>query len=216
MTELMNHLNYDNARSVNVLVNLCHQREWAIEHFGMSRDSCILSTRVVLEVSRYFGLPHARPVPVSAAVFNGPGFERYQEWHALPPEERPGIPLDLGEDGYAVGIDGDDLDTITPRGPAGGRWNGHLIAQVGDLLCDWSLDQFNRPERGMPTNASVFPVDQIWNQHGVSIHRRKEDGSAVVYRSMGNARGYTRAPDWRAPRIKRLIGPIINRLKEEL
>lgn len=206
----------ENARSAAVLATLAAQRDWLTgPEVGLQKDSCILSARLTIEVARYFGLPKVRPLAVSAAVFNAPGFEEYEAWHNSPPETRGPMGL-KGEDSWAVGIEGSDLNVFT-RGDKGGRWNGHLMVQAQDLFFDFSLDQFSRPEKGMAVDVGLFPVQDIWTEHGVAVYRR-HDGVAVVYRSLDGAKGYTNAPDWRMSKWwhRHVVGQLINRMKEQL
>lgn len=203
----------ENDRSLLVMSKLCELRDWLTDEegeIGMSRDSCIASTRMVMEVARYFALPRIMPIAVSTAVFNRLAFEEYQAWHSLSPEEQAVTPMQLViDESWAVGIEGDDTNT-------GGRWNGHLIAQIQDLFVDFSLDQFSRPEHDMATTAAIFPIQNIWYEHGVAVYQR-EDGVAVVYRHMENAQNYRNAPDWtNFQRWRPVMGRLIKKLKEEL
>lgn len=208
----------ENARSAAIMAELCLLRPWVTDPegpVGLGVDSCIASTRIVMEVARYFGLPAVKPVAVSAAAFNAEGFRQYQEWHATPEAERGPYGLQ-GDEAWAVGINGDDEDKIEGVGHVGGNWSGHLIGRMEDIFIDFSLDQFTRPQRNMQFGATIFPVQSIWEEHDIAIYKRS-DGQAIVYRLIPNAVGYQRAPDWiHWRRYKPVVGMLITRIKEAL
>lgn len=219
MTEqIIESMTPENARSIRIMVELCRLRDWLTDpegEVGLSKDSCIVSVRMVQEVGRYFGLPAIRPVPVQAAVYNPLGFAQYRAWHQLPDEEKETTPFKMEGEAYAVGISGTDGDVM--GGEVGGRWNGHLIAQIQEVFVDFSLDQFSRPAKGMEVKAGIFPVQDIWRRHGIAIYRR-DDGVAITYKRMDDALGFRRAPDWQnfQARYRPIMGKLINKLKENL
>lgn len=214
---LVTELTPANTRTAAIMALLCAERGPLVESLGMQRDNCILSTRVVLEVARYFGLPGGRPVMVDCAAFNAAGFAQYQAWHEADPATREPSPR-IDDPGWSVVVSGDGHDNMRPRdGAEGGRWNGHLIAMVNGFFVDWSLDQFSRPAKDMPFTAMVFPIQPWWATDGVNVFRRA-DGCAVIYRRMEGPKVYTGAPDWRHWKEwhRDVVAALITKIKESL
>ena len=162
------------------------------------QDSCIASTRVVIDVLDYFGIV-ARPRPVAAVAFNPEGYQLFLK--GVPLEEWP-------KSAHSVGVKG--------TGPhVGDRWDGHLVAVNETHLFDASLDQMSRPEQGIPLEASVFVMpaevtsDQVWWE--------RADGVVVIYGWISDG-AWRRSKNWsrREPAIRQAIGRSIRQLKGEL
>lgn len=98
-------------------------------------DSCVLSTRVAIEVLKRHGIS-ARPLPVRVKAFNALAnslllAERWEE-------------MKTNSDAWsrAIGYDNREI----------GKFNGHLVAYVEEqYLVDLSISQISRPEKNLPT-----------------------------------------------------------------
>ena len=179
-----------------------------LEH--MSRDSCIASTRVTIEVMNHFGIP-AKPLPVFTAVYNAAYALRYkamgnrwpkdedelERWHAECGAQSIGI-------GYHEGP------------PEAGKWPGHLVAVVNNrFLVDASVDQVEQCQHGifLPGTLSErvtrpFLAGKEWIE--VAVHPDSDpdykNSSIVRYRLCHESPPYDTSPDWCDPRR---AGPIV-------
>lgn len=130
-------------------------------------DSCILSTKVAIEVLAAFGYK-AKPVPVVVVIQNREYLRAEAEGWDLVETPHGAWP----EGAYAMGL---------------GFWAdekkaGHLIAVVEDeILLDMTLDQASRPHVNIRLHASAFKapkdfmrVDQcpVYEAHGVRVMYR--------------------------------------------
>lgn len=107
-------------------------------------NSCILSTRIGVEVLTRFGLK-ARAQPVNVLVQN------LKAYHLT--EQRVPVP-EWPDDAWSVGVE-------PGQQARPGHWNGHLVIvlrQPGEprVLIDLTADQFDRPERDLKVAGPVF------------------------------------------------------------
>ncbi len=117
----------------------------AIEQAFGRRDLCIFSTRVAIEVARYFGVS-VEPLAVRAIFANVDRSWTVGAGHGHPAGCRP----ELG-------------------------WDGHLIAIAGEDFADFSAWNAERPQRGIilgPAIVGKRAQAEAWavrSEHGVHI-----------------------------------------------
>jgi hypothetical protein len=107
-------------------------------------NSCILSTRIGVEVLGRFGLK-ARPRPVNVLVQNLDAYRLSEQ--RVPVEQWP-------DDAWSVGV-------APGQAPRPGSWPGHLVIELREpdqprVLIDLTADQFDRPERNLKVGGPVF------------------------------------------------------------
>lgn len=177
--------------------------------------SCVAATRVGLDVLGYFGIA-ARPTAVAYMAFS----PESAAWHDAHPDAPP---EQVAPVGWSVGTYG----AGQLRGEQGGReWDGHLVvvAPSLDRLLDLSIDQANRPHRGLhlPTPL-VLPHPAGWwdadPQRPAVFQQTGPDGTPgprVIYRAMTGpgARNYRDGRDWRGtPQRRAAAGDAIRRVR---
>ena len=179
------------------------------DHLRGKLDSCVLSTRVGLDVCSYFGV-EAKPVVVRAMAFN-PAWARFAQKHpellAQPGDEKWSSPEADGA--WAVGIDEVDHGTK-------GKFPGHLILYLpGDPpeILDLSAGQFRREQHAMniPNCISAAAPGFL---DGAPVTFVADDDSTVVYAHRPGVSGYQRGGDWR--HRNEITGALIRRAKQEL
>ena len=158
-------------------------------YFGS--DSCINSTRVLLEICRAYGLA-ADGFPVRTQVFSRAFMQRAHREGRLPEDHelrswcaQPGV--------WSVGI-----GYGTPEMDAT-RWPGHLVLRAGrSYLIDATISQASRPARGiaMPDMLVIDAVPpEFWRGHGI-VTADTPDGSWLRYEpDLGNTY-YLHSPGW--------------------
>lgn len=96
-------------------------------------------------------------------------------------------------DGHSIGI-GYQPDDEPPRADA---WPGHLVAICDrQFLCDFSLDQANRPEHGITMSTLVGPVDEAFLRGRKTLRCENAAGVIVEYLPVPGDRTYRDGPDW--------------------
>lgn len=195
-------------------------RPLVLEHFDV--DSCVATTRITIDVFRYFGIP-AEPVAVQVVVFNEEAMELVRAGaSALDVREavfarsaaEPGGPWTLG-----VGV---------PQGDGeGGR---HVAVWLPDqrMVADFSLDQASRPHKGLELTPLLFPVqaESSTLPEGFTfpaVISQQGGGAAYLeYRVVPD--WFRHSPNWRrtstgisgAPAMfKAITGTAIRAIKEE-
>jgi hypothetical protein len=141
-------------------------------------DSCIATTRVVIEVLRAFGVP-ARPWPVNVKIFNAAAWPLANA--RVPVAEWPG-------DAWSVGID-------VRNGRDG---VGHLVAVSGLRMIDASIDQASRPGMNMELVPLVAPIPEGFDLAGGRelLYGRGDSGVRLTYGPSGS-RVFASSPHWR-------------------
>lgn len=143
-------------------------------------DSCILTTRVAIEVMHYAGHKAARPLAVKVIAANREAQEELRAGRM--PDEWP-------EAAWSVGVQG-------TGSRASGRWDGHLIVACGDVLADLTADQFHRPDKGLPCPGPIVVTG--WDRTWPVLTANDDTGVAVRYEPMRGeaAQSFRHAPDW--------------------
>lgn len=197
------------ARAVSFLVK--HART---EILRVARpDSCIFSTRVAVMFCKELGIT-ARAMSVRAAVFNSALVERYDRQtvtNGLPPtaQEMKAWQHEPGAACWSVGVGYGDAKP--------GAFAGHLVAIVEDrFLLDLSIDQADRPERGIV-------LEPLWIER-VEPGLLRGSSPQVMRNSVGCALRYERhdndswmgSPDWtERDRWDGLVRGLVERFKRE-
>lgn len=150
---------------------------------NVAPDSCILSTKVAIEVLAAFGYK-AKPVPVVCVVQNRVFVEAEAQGFDLAATPHSGWP----EGAYSVG-----LGFWEDEGKA-----GHLIATVEDeILLDMSLDQASRPHMNIRLHASAFAMPSDFLEPGGGNPVYEAHGAHVMYRvDWSHGQWWTRSPNW--------------------
>lgn len=188
----------------HILTTLAHfGRTRILQHF--STDSCILSTRIAIDVLGYYGV-RARPLSVRGYLFN----EAYcAAVKAGTIDEQN--PSTWPEEVWAIGIG----QRVSPTKL------GHVVAHIQDgdgLILDMSLDQANRPAKGIELSPGVFGVDEDWLLG--KKHTFYTVGTCLLmYEALPNdAKWWVTSPNWGrrdAPLRSALISEIIRKLQQE-
>lgn len=186
------------------------------EHFRP--DSCIASTRVTIDVLRYFGIL-AEPLPVNALVFNPEAAAMIVNGSTdADVAEKLATQSDADTGGvWSVGVG--------MGSPAGeGKWAGHLVAAIPEqqIVVDLSLDQASRPHKNMVLSPYWAHIgDMKWWAGETRFPHSSADGSLVwLGRGCANPNGFTDSPNWRKQNQKLLftsmVGQIIRKIRSEL
>ena len=165
-----------------------------------SRDSCIASTRILIELLEAQRAP-ARALVVRCAVLNRAAHEMMRRGTPEPGSEEW---LAAGGWGLGIGYPGEQLP---------GRWVGHLVAILEErVLVDLSLDQANRPARGIELAPLIAQVDAKFLRGRRPI--MGDFGETFVrYEADPNNRSYEVSRDWHMPERH---GPTISRICRRL
>jgi hypothetical protein len=141
-----------------------------------SPDSCIASSRVLIDVLRSLGVL-ARPVAVRTVALNAEAFRLFAE--DVPVENWPPTAHSVG-----VAATGEKTD---------GRWDGHLVVVSGDWLIDPSADQMSRPGKNlvlddplvMPLYAPFTKI-RVWKNPDTGVILGYEPVADTQYRNSRN------------------------------
>lgn len=168
-------------------------------HFG--NHYCILTTRVVIDVARYYGV-NAKPMPVRMLIYNAAFATHIENGDTLGVDCYHWAPIDGS---YSLGVGFGDRKITN-------KWNGHLITVADGCFGDFSIRQTERIQHGIVTGGAVtgrLPANAeplhwtVFNTHGTTIeYERMEDSRWQL------------APDWRDEKRRRpLVGEIIRRIE---
>jgi hypothetical protein len=155
-------------------------------------DSCINSTRVLVEVFRALGLT-ASPFSVRAMVFSRGFVKRAGREKRMPESDAELHAWTTDPKVYSVGI---GFGTI---GMPKESWPGHLVLRVGhDHFLDATISQASRPARGirMPDMLVVSDVPVEFWRGKEAVVRQTPDGSVVRYEPDPSNNGYIGSPAW--------------------
>lgn len=188
-------------------------------------DSCIATTRVGLDVLRYFGIP-AQEYPLLVAIFNPEAVQLLAD--GLPMEELAARTQAIGPEEpsgpWSVGL---GMSPV-PGGRANG-WSGHLVigSPALGIVADLSADQASRPHKQIvlePYWASIGDPAWFADPAARQFLMLRERGVLLVLDRGGtpDPDGYRRSPNWKR-RAKsdpglynRLTGQIIRAMKADL
>ena len=167
------------TRAEAVFVLLCELgRPIILDRFR--EDSCVVTTRVAIEVLRNLGYP-AKPIAAKTFISNASAVESLAA----------GRPLDIERGDWTIGI---GIDGAEPG------FVGHLVALVrGDgnrYLLDMTLDQASRPEHDLELVPSAFLLPSEWEEASGEIGFSGQRGEHIVYVLDPENDAYRRARDW--------------------
>lgn len=162
-------------------------------------DSCIATTRAVVEVLHYFGQA-ARVQPVRVCAWNAEAAALVAAKVTMSAWPRSA---------WSVGVTG--TDQVAPDGV----WDGHLVAVTTTHLVDASLDQFSRPHKGIVLDAAAFELAPDWATAG-RMAMRQPAGQVLCYERMTAATGHRISSNLSAkhPDIRYVVGQAIRELRE--
>lgn len=167
-------------------------------------NSCIVSTRLGLEVLKYFGVGAAAQAVTVAA------FTKAAAAAIIAGEN----PRDFG---HSVGIAGTDEITMQPDGRR--SWDGHLVIRLTQqpVLIDLSADQLDRPQRGLRVPQPIIaPIDDTTAfERGRSlVLESAEDGTVLFYTAL-TSRAWRKSSDWtkHQDQVRRSAATVINTLR---
>lgn len=178
---------------------------------GFKRDTCVFASWTGREVLRRFGI-QAKPVAVRAIVANAIAWEAKDGDIKRIMDEAP------PEGGWTLGLG-------VPAGdPAPGRWSGHLVltARNPDVFLDLTIDQANRPEKGIVFEPHLEEVGRCllreFEAGTNAIAFKSDSGARVVYAmipDLSPASGH----DWNAAgdvEIRRYRDQFVDRLEARI
>lgn len=98
-----------------------------------------------------------------------------------------------GPDGHAIGVGYEPEGGLQP-----GQWPGHLVAICDRRwLCDWSIDQANRPAHGIEIPPLVLgPLQEAFLRGRKALATDGPGGQRVEYYALPGDRSYHESPDW--------------------
>jgi hypothetical protein len=164
-----------------------------------SRESCVPSTWVTVEVFRRLGVA-AEPFPVKVSVGNGAYGRRVSQ--VGPPRSYEELVRWGEEDGsFVVGVG---------TQPTQGGIGGHLVALVGgQYLVDASLDQATSEEHGLRV-PGVLVIQLRPGELSNGFIRRGDSDLWVEYVMSPTAEDYTALADWgRTPEVRAAVERIL-------
>jgi hypothetical protein len=167
-------------------------REAVLKEFRI--ESCIATTRVIVNVCAYYGIA-AHPMPVSVAAFSRAA------WKLL----GDGVPVsDWPREAGSVGV---GCRRLLGK-PLSTQWDGHLVAIAGNYLLDGSLDQVSRPQRGLSLGPLAIGMPRDWDRVVC-----RADGVVIIYQPLDDLT-WRRSNNWsgRKTEFRRITGTAIRSL----
>lgn len=162
-----------------------------LDEKGYKRDTCILHTRVAVDLLRHAGL-RAAPLAVQVAVFN-PAFARWANELGRMPTSHDDMAATDGAWAVHIGYGAD------PRAERPG-FDGHVIATVnGRYALDLTIDQASRPQKGIVVGPHWWIMDDGFAAGGRVHAFRTASGAYLRYEAMPEERAFLNAGDWRLP-----------------
>jgi len=190
----------------NILQLLCaYGRAEILNDF--TPNCCIESARIADMVLTHFRIP-SRPLPTTAGVFN----KALADWIAAG-GDLPTLTAEKMDEfgGWVVKI-GDTGEKIE------GGWDGHLATLVEErVLLDLSIDQANRPAKGIEVTplAAPVPPEFVRGEEAVTLSHKKS-GCLIRYHTLHRIE-YGETPAWRRLSDKRVVADrIIWRMERAL
>lgn len=181
--------------------------------------SCIISTRVGINVLRHFGIG-AKPLPVKVLLFNpeaahilateGPE-EFKRQVDAMKPEDEGG-PWSIGLGARPTALD-----------VALNKWSGHLIIEIPKYTTymDLSFDQASRPHKNLDVTPHYFTLepDDPWvTGQSPVMQMTATDGTVIILdRNCPDPDGYRQSNNWTGEDdTQPLIDDLTNRTIEKI
>jgi hypothetical protein len=169
-------------------------------------DCCIATAAILRRVFRHFHFD-TTPIPVHVFVFNAAYLKLRASGVPFPDDADELRALFDRTGAYSMGV---TEESALVGGP--GKWAGHMLTLVQDVLVDASLDQFNRPQHNivLPSFITV-PARTAFLEYRSQL-AGTSNGCEIVYkRTRDNA--WRSAPDWtNESRARRAVNAIIGRV----
>lgn len=155
-------------------------------------DSCVATTGALCDYLGGLGIP-ARPLAVGAMLINDIFYDRVRVLGRFPENARERDEC-FRAGGWTVGIGYGGTDAAGDPGIG-----AHLVA-IAELggecwLVDASLDQADRPDRGIRAGVVIRPADRDFLA-GIGRVEARLIAGRVLYEARPGERGYEAAPDW--------------------
>ena len=163
---------------------------------------CCIATAAIRRVFRHFHF-ETTPIPVHVHIFN----QAYLKLRTGVPF--PGDPSELHE---LMNRTGASAVAINAESVHSGKWPGHMLVLVKDILVDASLDQFNRREHDITIPPFMtMPAHPSFLEFRSQL-ARTENGCEIVYRRSRD-KAWLSDPDWtNESRARRAVNAIIGRV----
>lgn len=187
----------------------CLAKPILLRHF--SKDSCINTTRVLLEVFRALGIP-AEACSVRVQLYTAGYIAMAEAKGRMPRTREEMMEWTDHPDVYSLGIGYGGID-VDPK-----AWCGHLAIRIGDGLLDATLDQADRPERGLilPSVLQLEEMPPEFWMGDTPVANKMSNGCVVRYEHVPRSNGYLASPAWAFRRNVegRVYDEILARMKQ--
>ena len=189
---------------------------------SFSVDSCIASTRIAVDVLRYFEIT-AEPLPLIVTVFNAETVRLAHEGKTLEEIGKIKNQSKVTDDGgpWSVGIGtGWSMKSTNGSEP----WAGHLVAAIPGkhIIVDLSIDQAARPHKNMHLEPFWTQVEDEWWGGDKPVTELNNAGmSMILDRVAADPQGFLTSPNWKLSGLYRATfkdatGKIIRAIKKEI
>lgn len=178
--------------NVNDLLSFLSIRARPVILDWYKKDTCILSTAIVVDFCRHFGQT-VFPLACRADIYNKPMRLLIEQQGRFPTDEQVDKWVaNSGAWGVGVGYPSE------PGKQDGSKWPGHLITYSGEFLLDLSIDQASRPHKGIHLEKPLFVKDKEMNEFtsGKKNLPIFLDGCVIIYRPLPDEHSYTNSRDW--------------------
>ena len=177
-----------------IVLNALHTCGQKILNQQYRPDCCIAATKIMMEVSDYFGI-EARPQVVTTNVYN-PIYARLFRENGGPPNSNKQAKEWFDKGAWSV--------CIGAGKPKPGHWSGHLVGifttEAGKHLIDLTINQANRPKKEIgPLESVHFLIPEEGKRLACPV------GNCMVVYDLINeeeAFPFRSAPDWGGERQK--------------
>jgi hypothetical protein len=169
--------------------------------------SCILGTRVALEVLARFGIA-ASPLTVHVVIGNA-AYARLAKASRIPTDldERSRLRVKCGATWFALGGWG-------PADP--GDWAHHLVAIIGGRqLLDMAIDQEWRKGSDFQISPELIPCGEDFLAGRIKLqHIAAPAGCYLEYEALPGESSYEQTHAWRD--IGRLVDPVVRAMRHDM
>lgn len=154
-----------------------------IRHASYGFDSCIVATRIAVDVFHHFGL-RARPLVARKQIFNAAALEQTCGSATDSDDTLPEA---------CIVLIGYGNEPVTP-----GDFSGHLVTVVErGILVDAVADEANLPDTGIELPGILLHKVHPGFLAGWSPIYGSWNGCTVAYEASPSERSYASTPDWR-------------------
>lgn len=176
-----------------------HARPEILKEFAP--DSCIASTAIGIEVLTQLFIA-ANPLPVRTLIFNKAFSDRIQNGAKFPKNQEQVRKWSKEDGSYSIGI---GVGTGLP-----GKWPGHLVILVEDVLIDLSIDQANRPQYSIDLRPFAVTVGEEFLVKKEPFVFAKNGCTIRIDHLQPPNQDFLKSPDWllsgrRKPIVDRIL-----------